>query len=358
MITGGRGCEVDDSGNLPPKQGAPGADTTNRNPTIEEHSGRQQVSVRKRDLLPGAGARRTAASMTPQEFETRIVEWARRQPSIEALIQIGSRVQPGSHVDNWSDWDYHLIARDLGRYQNNLWPAEIAPCWCSHYERIEDGVNKLGVIFEDGLEADFVLLSPWKMRLVYWAIAHPGLRHLYPRALLSGIHNTRRVLRPGYKVVCGGVSWERRLRALNAPWPERLITAEEFEHTTLTFWRHAVWLLKKIARGELRASARWYTLEMFDHVYLLLAEEARLAGRKTRTEARSAERWLDAGRLRQTEITTAPDRQIMARALLEGIDLFEEVSRSVATSRSFELRDYSAVAAWLRAELGKLTDRP
>lgn len=305
-------------------------------------------------FAPDAAVRRNVASMTPHEFEARIVDWVSRQPGMEALIQIGSRVQPGSLVDAWSDWDYHFIVRDLAPYQNSDWPAAIAPCWCSHYERIEDGVTKIGVIFEDGLEADFVLLTPWKMKLVYWAIAHPELRHLYPRVLLSGIYNTQRVLRPGYKVVCGGPTWEKKLAALKTPWPERTITAGDFEHTASTFWRHAVWLLKKIARGELRAAARWYTLEMFDHIYVLLAEEARLAGRRTRTEARSAERWLDVSRLRQTEITTAPDQQVMARALLAAITLFEEVSRSVAGSRGFALRDYSAVAAWLRAELSKL----
>lgn len=292
--------------------------------------------------------------MTAEEFESRITDWARRQADIEALIQIGSRVQAGAHVDVWSDWDYHLIVRNIARFQNSVWPSEIAPCWCSHYEKIEDGVNKLGVIFENGLEADFVLLVPWKMKLVYWAIAHPRLRALYPQALLSGIHNTRRVLKPGYKVIIGGASWEKRLKALDASWPLPKISAVDFQHTTSTFWRHAVWLLKKIARGELRAAARWYTMEMFDHVYVLLAEEARLAGRRTRTEARSAEQWLDATRLQQTEITTAPNQQIMARALVQAIDLFEEVSQSVAASRGFPLRDYSAVAAWLRAELGRV----
>ena len=293
--------------------------------------------------------------MTAQEFENRIIAWAQQQSGLEALIQIGSRVQPGAAVDAWSDWDYHFIVRDPARYRNTDWPAEIAPCWCSHYEKIEDGVTKLGVTFESGLEADFVLLAPWQMKLVYWAMAYPGLSHLYPRALRSGIYNTQRVLRPGYKVVHGGLPWEKRLTALNAPWPKRILTVEEFWRTRSAFWRHAVWLLKKISRGELRAAARWYTLEMFDHVYVLLAEEARLAGRQTRTEARSAEQWLDAARLRQTEITTAPNQKIMAVALEAAIDLFQEVSANVAAQRGFTLKDYSAVETWLRTELSRLT---
>lgn len=294
--------------------------------------------------------------MTPHEFEARITDWARARPDVEALIQIGSRVQAQSksRVDAWSDWDYHLIVRDRRLLLNQEWVRQIASGWCVHLEGIENGVTKVGCIFENGLEADFVLLVPWQMKLVYWAMARPGLSRWYPRSLRSGIYNTQRVLRPGYKVVCGGPSWEERLRALEVPWPERTMTEQDFVQASSAFWRHAVWLLKKIARGELRAAARWYTLEMFDHIHVLLAEEARLAGRRPRTEARSAEQWLDAARLRQTEITTAPDQQVMVRALGAALDLFEEVSASVAKQRGFPPGDYSAVAAWLRAELAKL----
>jgi Streptomycin adenylyltransferase len=299
---------------------------------------------------------RNTSGMTPQEFEARITDWARARPDVEALIQIGSRVQPQSRsrVDAWSDWDYHLVVRDRRQLLNRAWVEQIAPGWCVHLEGIEDGVTKVGCIFENGLEADFVLLVPWQMKLVYWAMARPGLSRWYPRSLRSGIHNTQRVLRPGYKVICGGPAWEKRLRALEVPWPERIMSEADFTQAAAAFWRHAVWLLKKIARGELRAAARWYTLEMFDHIHVLLAEEARLAGRRPRTEARSAEQWLDAARLRQTEITTAPDRRVMTQALLAAIGLFEEVSASVAAGRGFKPADHAAVAAWLRAELAKL----
>lgn len=91
-----------------------------------------------------------------------------------------------------------------------------------------------------------------------------------------------------------------------------------------------------------------------DHVYALLAEEARLAGRPARPEARKAEKWLDAKRLAQTQIETGTDQRVLARALLTQITLFEEVCVSVAGSRGWMLTDYSAVAAWLRQELTKL----
>jgi len=292
--------------------------------------------------------------MTPQVFEARIVEWARQQPDVEALVQIGSRVQSGGVVDGWSDWDYHLIVRNPSRYLNALWPVKIAPCWCAHYEKTERGVVKLSAIFEGGLEADFIPLAAWQMKLVYWAMARPGLGRIYPDALRRGIANTRLVVGPGYKVIMGGSAWENRLGALSVNWPDRDLSLMDFQSHIAAFWRHAVWVQKKCFRGESRAALRWQQVELTDHVYALLAEEARLAGSRARPEARKAEQWLSPKRLSQTAIETGTDQRVLARALLSQINLFEEVCRSVAESRNFTLPDYSAVAGWLREKLTKL----
>ena len=293
--------------------------------------------------------------MTPNEFETRIVEWARRQPDIKALVQIGSRAQSGAAVDAWSDWDYQLIVRQPARYHNRDWPAQIAPCWSAHFERTERAVTKLSAVFAGGWEADFVLLSAWQMKLVCAAMRHPGAQGWFPPALRQGVHNLRLVAGPGYRVVLGGPAWERRYAALEVPWPVPGFTAVDFQHHLAGFWRHAVWVAKKILRGELRAALRWSQVELHEHTYALLAEEARLEGLASRPEARKAEQWLNARRLKQTAIVTGVEQAQLARALLAELDLFVEVSASVASRRGFALADYSAVEAWLRSELAKLT---
>lgn len=314
---------------------------------------RRQARGCKRDLRWATCATKPKR-MTAQEFENRIVDWARQQPDIGALIQIGSRVQAGGHVDEWSDWDYQVITTSPARYLNQEWPAQIASCWSAHVERTERGVAKLSVVFSGGFEVDFIPLPAWQMKLVYWSMARPGLGSLYPSALRRGIANTRLVVCPGYRVVLGGAAWEQRLEALQVPWPEKTFSAGDFEFRVTAFWRHIVWVQKKVARGELRAALRWNQLEVVEHLLALLTEEARIAGRATRPEARKAEQWLDARRLQQTDIVTSLDQKVMARALLAEIALFEEVSRSVATSRGFALPDRTAVAAWLREELGKI----
>jgi len=300
------------------------------------------------------GTIKTTRNMTAEEFEARVLNWAHCQSDLEALIQIGSRVQPGTEVDAWSDWDYHLIVRDPIRYQNANWLDRIAPCWSSHLEKTERGIVKLSVVFAGGWEVDFIPLAAWQMKLVYSAMAHPRLSWLYPKPLLDGIRNTRLIVRPGYRVLIGGSAWEKQLASLSAIWPVASFTAEVYLENLSGFWRHAVWVYKKIMRGEVRAALRWYHAELIERRQALLAEEARLAGRPARPEARKAEKWLDTRRLEQTAIETSPDQRVLARALLAEIALFEEVSRSVAQTRGFNPPDYTAVAAWLRTELCRL----
>jgi aminoglycoside 6-adenylyltransferase len=308
----------------------------------------------KRDLRHAGVRSTTAPNMTPPEFEARIVEWARLQSDMVALVQIGSRAQSGAVVDEWSDWDYQLIVRDPGRYQNRVWLTQIAPCWSAHLERTSRGVMKLSVVFAGGIEADFVLLAAWQMKLVYWAMAHPGLQRFYPAMLRWGIANTRLIVRPGYRVILGGQAWEQRLAALAGPWLEPQFSEEDFIFHTAGFWRHAVWTAKKILRGEMRAAQRWAHLAVREHTYALLAEEARLAGRTPRPEARQAERWLTARQLQQTALPGGPDARDLVRSLLAEMELFREVTREVAKQRGFDEPDYTAIETWLRTELAKL----
>jgi hypothetical protein len=163
------------------------------------------------------------------------------------------------------------------------------------------------------------------------------------------------MLGSGYRLLVGDAVWIRRFVALETPWPSLELTADEFGRLTAAFWSKAVWVSKKIARPEPRSAMHWLHLLVVHQVYPLLAEEARLEGFAPRPEARKAEQWLNARRLRQTAIVTGVEQVQLARALLAELDLFVEVSASVASRRGFALPDYSAVEAWLRSELAKLT---
>lgn len=292
--------------------------------------------------------------MTPAEFEARIVSWARSRHDVDALVQIGSRVQPGSEVDAWSDWDYHLIVRQPARYRKTAWLDEIGPCWNAHVEVTERRVAKLSAIFEGGIEVDIVPLAAWQMKLVYWAMRHPEFERFFPGPLAAGVANTRLVVGPGYRLLVGSAEWERRLAALAISSSPPVMGEREFAEIVDGFWRHAVWVHKKVMRGEVRAALRWFHREVAERRWLLLEEEARLAGRPARPEGRKAEQWLDQARLRQTAIPTTATQSDLAQALLAEVDLFEDLQARVAAKRGYPQADRSQLINWLRAELGPL----
>jgi hypothetical protein len=158
----------------------------------------------------------------------------------------------------------------------------------------------------------------------------------------------------GYRLLVGSSDWHHRLTALKHNWPEVELELTEFNQHVTSFWQKSVWILKKIIRPEPRSAMHWLHLLMVRDVYALLQEEARLAGRRPRPEARKAEQWLDGTRLRQTAITTGPDQRMLANALLAEMTLFSELSVCVATSRGFHVPDYSEVKTWIHTQLAKV----
>lgn len=308
-----------------------------------------------KEICAGSPADPQLHRMTAPEFEARLVAWARQQPDIEALVLAGSRALASGGADSWSDWDFHLITTVPGRYQHTDWLAEIAPCWCAHAELTPRGVVKVSAVFNQGLEADFVPLPVWQMKLVYAGMKHPDWARWMPAKLRRGIHETRKfMLGSGYRLLIDASDWERRFSALAMDWVDAGLSAKDFVGHTEAFWQKAVWIFKKIVRPEPRSAMHWLHLLVVHHVYALLEEEARLAGREPRPEARKAEQWLDETRLRQTAIMTGPEQPVLARALLAEMTLFREVSEVIAAKRGFALPDHAAVEAWLRSGLGKL----
>lgn len=292
--------------------------------------------------------------MTAPEFEARIVAWARHQPGLSALVLGGSRAVAGTS-DAWSDWDFQLITTRPADYRHTAWLSDIAPCWSAHAERTPRGFIKVSAVFENGLEADFMPLAAWQMKLVYVAMGHPEWAAWMPHRLRRGVMETRAfLLGSGYRLLAGKPEWAGRLAALATPWPDVPMTAAEFAGLNYAFWQKAVWVFKKIARPEPRSAMHWLHLLVVHQVYPLLAEEARLAGRVPRAEARKAEQWLGEGRLRQTAMETRLDQCVLAQALGDQLTLFQQVSASVAASRGFPFADHQAVEQWLRTELAKL----
>lgn len=92
----------------------------------------------------------------------KIVNWAKQEQDIRALVLVGSRAEEGKS-DRYSDYDLSVYCRDDEVFRSNdQWLTELAPVWVvvpeviSYFGRV---VHTRLVIFEPGIKVDFSFYS-------------------------------------------------------------------------------------------------------------------------------------------------------------------------------------------------------
>lgn len=283
--------------------------------------------------------------MREDEWTEALSRWAHAQSDITALVQIGSRVQPTGTVDRWSDFDYQLITNRPKRYADGSFASEIADSWAVGASRAFGNVTKISAIFEETLEADFVILRNWEILVATTALRWPSTRQWWPTILRAGTEDLRRVAGLGWKVIKGGKPWERRygrITYFRAP-----LSKSSFDSICGEFWTQLVWATKKTVRGEYLAAQRTFHEVLFEKSLRLLEEEAILNGKTAKPFARRAEQWLDPQRLEAALIPVSPERESLLTALDSTAALFADVSRAVAQANGWEYCSYAEIRDWL-----------
>jgi streptomycin adenylyltransferase len=280
-------------------------------------------------------------------WDSTVSAWAHAQSDIQALVQIGSRVQKGAAADRWSDYDYHLVTSSPRRYRDGSFSRGLGTCWACGSQVAFGNAVKVTAVYAGALEADFVILSHWEVRVAALALALPGTAPFWPGALSAGVASLRVVAAPGWKVIKGGGAWERRYSRIA---PVSLpLTRDEFDRLCGEFWTQLVWAAKKAERGEFRASQRALHLHLVENSLRMLQEEARQAGRVSYPLGRRAEAWLSAEQLAGTDFSTAPSRGALLPALVRIMDVFEKSSSAVAGGNGWDNAGHAEVRGWVSA---------
>jgi len=278
-------------------------------------------------------------------WTAKVTSWANARSDIKALVQIGSRVQEGAAVDEWSDHDYQLITSDPQRYGSGAFARELGPCWAFGCDHAFGNVVKVTAVFEGGLEADFVILSHAKLALATTALAWPSTEALWPRSLVAGVRDLRIVAAPGWKVIKGGATWERRYSRIKPYLP--VMDQAEFASVCGVFWVQLVWAAKKAQRGECIASQRAFHRTLVENSLRMQREEALLAGKKAYPLGRRAEQWLTPAQRIGRSMPTQAERDVLLTAIRLIAEEFIGFSASVAAKRGFASENYTRIVAWL-----------
>lgn len=191
---------------------------------------------------------------TLKHIETTFTAWAQANDDIRAAFVVGSQARTDHPADAWADLDIILFARNVEHYQNTTdWIAVLAPVWIALAGRTVAGDPERLVLFEGGVQVDFVLHSSDVLAQV-------------PQMLASG--NIPDTIVRGTRVLLDKDGALAQMPAPSRPRAPQPPDAATFRDALDNFWFSAVYCAKQLRRGELwmfqngSGGMQWRLLQM------------------------------------------------------------------------------------------------
>lgn len=280
----------------------------------------------------------------------KIVDWARNEPDIGAMIVVGSRARSIQPADEWSDLDLVITATDPERYLTRTdWLGAIGNPQITFIEKTSSADDwERRVLFEGGLDVDFAFISRSKVRLLVRMLRlrerFPLLFRLLPksaaRQVARGLADFSGIARRGIRVLLDrdGFADELQSAAVETP-PPRPPDQEAFLDLVHDFWYHAVWAAKKLRRGELWTAKGCSDIYMKWRLLRMVEWHARARqgwDYDTWFEGRFLERWADPRVLEDLRGAFAHyDEEDLWRGLFETMDFFRWVAEETAAQLDY-----------------------
>jgi aminoglycoside 6-adenylyltransferase len=264
-------------------------------------------------------ARLLANANTPMELlEAAVADWAEEQEDVLALLVVGSQARTEAPADRWSDLDLGLIVEEPARYLDNRdWLEEFGVPVLTFLEPTFEGSRERRVLYETGEDVDFVVLPP---SAVEQLPTTPGAAVALAR---------------GYRVLIDRIGLEDEIGKLvaTAPAAPEPPTQVAFTELANDFWYHALWIAKKLRRGEVYTAVDCLDGYLKWRLVTLLGWHARAVDPSADTwhEGRFLERWADPGALVHLEFAYARySVRDAAYGLWSSVDLWQGLEEETA----------------------------
>jgi aminoglycoside 6-adenylyltransferase len=253
-------------------------------------------------------------SLTPVEqrvgpFLDDVAAWAAEQDDVRAAVLLGSQARADTPADHLSDVDVVLFVVDPARYLHDRgWLERFGEPLLTFVEPTAvGGFEERRVLFRDGLEVDFAILSA-------------GVAESPPQEAAGIFARGYRVL---YDDGIGLVVPELREAEAGPP------TQAQLDQLSNDFWYHLLWAAKKLRRGELLQAKQ--ACDCFLKGYLVELTRWRRQDVDTWHGLRFFERWAGDDVVEALGPAFARyDAEDVARALRATGELFGELEDSVA----------------------------
>jgi len=314
-------CAVPQTGPLP------GAYPVSLIPELEDRVARGELSLRgvNRNVLEVDEKLLLNVNTRRDLIQAAVADWAREREDVRAVLVVGSQVRSGVPADRWSDLDVGLFVDEPRRLaEDATWVEEFGTPVLTFLEPTGFGAQvERRVLYETGEDVDFPMLeaSTWQE-----FGAHPEAQDVLSR---------------GYRLLYDELGLEAELAAVTPPPALELPDSAAFEELASDFWYHALWVAKKLRRGEVYTALLCLDGYLKMRLVTLLEWHARALDPSVDTwhNGRFLERWADPGALAALESAYAHyDLRDVTRALWATIDLWQAVEEETARRLGLEIR--------------------
>ncbi len=256
-----------------------------------------------------------------EQWIDQFLDWASSQSNVRAILLVGSQSRSNQPADEWSDFDFIIIASNPQIYlESTDWLFPFGNFLFSIIERTSTGETiERRVLFEDGLDVDFIVLSPVRVS-----------QNFAGTFVIEIIQRGMRVLldKDGLFSSWTGEDESRSRKTIKAP------TVQEFSEVVQDFWFHAVWMAKKLRRGELWVATTCNNVYM-KQLLLRMVEWHTQVTRSGQVDiwfnGRFIEQWAPEPVLRELKkVCSHYEEEEVWKALRATMDLFHRVAQETA----------------------------
>jgi aminoglycoside 6-adenylyltransferase len=247
-----------------------------------------------------------------------IADWAREREDVRAAVVVGSQARIDVPADRWSDLDVLLFVDDPERLaEDAAWVEAFGAPVLTFLEPTAVGQSvERRVLYETGEDVDFPLLEASRWRE------------------LAGSRESSIVISRGFRVLHDELGIADALGSVSPPVESGPPpTQAAFAELASDFWYHALWVAKKLRRGEVFTAKGCLDGYLKARLVTLLEWHAGAVDPAVDTwhDGRFLERWADPGALAALESAYAYyDLRDVARALWETIDLWQGLEEETA----------------------------
>ena len=255
------------------------------------------------------------------DIKNKILEFAKNDDDVKAVIAIGSTTRNDVKADEYSDLDLFIVTSNTEPWFSGEYPERFGKVSISFIEPTLGGGRE---------DVDMIILTPVQ----------------FETAVRDGVAEW--VMNRGYLVLYDVMDYEVLLKTNIKPGssnPE--IDAAEFNNMVNDFYFHNIWAFKKLKRGELWAAKMCVDSYLKNHLLRMIElYRNKAAGVDVWHDGRFLDRWAGEDITKELRKTFAHyDEEDVKSALIATQELFERLSVEYAQIEGFEYPEKSRECA-------------